>query len=435
MPVRAPRSARGAVSVSGKEWSDHARLHPFLDDWIEMLETSTQVKFFGQLGSEILHPRYTILVRSGRSTSSGPNVQQVPRKGGFREIFVPSPGHFLLAIDYSFIELRTFARVCESRYGRSVLADVIRAGRDPHAFTAAVLLCMDPDEFLALQQSDPKKFKTWRQMAKPLNFGIPGGLGARSLVAYARRSYGVEMTVEQAAEFRKKMIGEVYPEWTTYLDEDLMAILAYNLEATVEDCWKALDWKGARSPSIPWGIRRVVSGAIEKKNGKLYTPRYINGTWAALNRLNRSAMLAPLLAGRTGSEELCKHLFRSGVVTLTGRIRGRVSFSQARNTPFQALAADGAKLAMWRLVREGFRVVGFIHDEILIELPDEGGYVKKEKVECIEKIMCSEMESLLDGVLPVGCEATLSTCWSKEAKLIEHDGKVYPWRPPASGVE
>ena len=227
------------------------------------------------------------------------------------------------------------------------------------------------------------------------------------------------------------MIGEVYPEWSTYLDEDLMAILAYNLEATVEECWKAFDWRGDRSPSIPWGIRRVVGGAIETKDGKPYKPRYIQGTWAAINRLNRSAMLAPLLAPRTGSEELCKHLFRSGVVTLTGRIRGRVSFRQARNTPFQALAADGAKLAMWRLVREGFRVVGFIHDEILIELPDEGGYVRKEHVDRVERIMCSEMERVLGGTLPVGCEATLSTCWSKEAQLIEDDGKIYPWKPSA----
>ena len=33
---------------------------------------------------------------------------------------------------------------------------------------------------------------------------------------------------------------------------------------------------------------------------------------------------------------------RASVATLTGRIRGRVRYSQARNTPFQGLAADGA---------------------------------------------------------------------------------------------
>ena len=60
------------------------------------------------------------------------------------------------------------------------------------------------------------------------------------------------------------------------------------------------------------------------------------------------------------------------MTTLTGRVRGRVGFTQARNTPFQGLAADGAKLALWALIRAGYRVVAFIHDEIIVELPEEG---------------------------------------------------------------
>ena len=98
----------------------------------------------------------------------------------------------------------------------------------------------------------------------------------------------------------------------------------------------------------------------------------LRGVWDGLIALNRNAELAPLLARRQGSEELSRRLFCSGVTTLTGRVRGRVSFTQARNTPFQGLAADGAKLALWELIRAGYRVVAFIHDEILIELPEDG---------------------------------------------------------------
>jgi DNA polymerase I-like protein with 3'-5' exonuclease and polymerase domains len=372
------------------------------------------------------------MVRTGRTSCSKPNIQQVPRKGGFRESFRPSPGHFFLAVDYSFIELVTLAAVCETRYGKSVLADVIRAGRDPHAYTAAILLGMAPDDFLALRESDPKKFKEWRQMAKPLNFGIPGGLGAASLVTYARRAYSVVMTIEEAREFRQRMIGEVYPEWADYLTEDSMAVLAASLECTVNECWAALDWKGDRSPGLVWAIRRVVRGELNRKDGLPYNPRFITGVWSGLNRINRSPALALLLTSCKGSDELCRRLFDSGVVTMTGRIRGRVSYTQCRNTPFQGLAADGAKLALWRLLREGYRVVGFIHDEILIELPDEGGYISKKIVDRITEIMCSEMELVLGGTLPVGCEAVLSTCWSKEAKLIERDGRIYPWSPGCS---
>jgi hypothetical protein len=430
-----PRTRNGAISTATEEWAESSELHPFLRDWIAMAETSKLCQFFGGLREPVVHPRYTTMVRTGRTSCSKPNIQQVPRKGGFREIFLPSMGHFLLAVDYACIELRTLATVCEVRFGKSVLADVVRAGRDPHAYTAAILLGLDPDEFLALRESDPRKFKEWRQMAKPLNFGIPGGLGAASLVTYARRTYNVPKTIEQAREFRQRMITEVYPEWSDYLAEDSMAILASSLGTTVNECWGALDWKGDRSPGLVWAVRRVVRGELNRRDGAPYNPRFIAGVWGGLNRINRSATLAPLLRQCAGSEGLCRQLFHSGVVTLTGRIRGRVSYAQCRNTPFQGLAADGAKLALWRLIREGYRVIGFVHDEVLIELEDEGGFVSKDKVDRIVEILCAEMQAVLEGSLPVECEAMLSTCWSKSAELIVRDDKVLPWSPDPEVVE
>jgi hypothetical protein len=41
--------------------------------------------------------------------------------------------------------------------------------------------------------------------------------------------------------------------------------------------------------------------------------------------------------------------------------------------------------------------------------------------------MRREMESVLVGDIPVGCEAALCRCWNKKAKLIVKDGKVFPW--------
>ena len=178
-PLGMPRTKTGRVSTSAKEWADFASLDPFVAAWVEMTEAFTLARFLGGLTEGTVHPRYANLVRSGRTSCSNPNIQQLPRKGGFREVFVPSSGHFLLAVDYAFIELRTLAAVCEARYGNSTLADVIRAGRDPHAYSAALLLGQDADEFLRLQETDPVRFKSHRQAAKPLNFGIPGGLGPR----------------------------------------------------------------------------------------------------------------------------------------------------------------------------------------------------------------------------------------------------------------
>jgi hypothetical protein len=44
--------------------------------------------------------------------------------------------------------------------------------------------------------------------------------------------------------------------------------------------------------------------------------------------------------------ELEAKLFGTDVATLTGRLRGGVSFTQSCNTPFSGLAADGAKLGL-----------------------------------------------------------------------------------------
>jgi DNA adenine methylase len=138
--------------------------------------------------------------------------------------------------------------------------------------------------------------------------------------------------------------------------------------------------------------------------------------------------LADDLRNRNTGKELSRKVCMSGVATLTGRIRGRVRYSQARNTPFQGLAADGAALALFALAKEGFRVVGFVHDEVLVELPDEGGHVSKAVVDQIEQILVREMEKVLGG-LPAGVESALTTRWSKEAKYIVEGDRVLPWRP------
>ena len=159
----------------------------------------------------MIHPRYSTLVRTGRTSCSSPNIQQLPRSGGFREMIVASPSHYLLAVDYSFVELRTLAAVCEFRFGSSTLADVIRAGVDPHVHTAAMFANMSIDDFNQLKTDDPQRYATLRQRSKALNFGIPGGLGAASLVAYARSAYHVEMTIDEAQDFRQRLIDRCLP--------------------------------------------------------------------------------------------------------------------------------------------------------------------------------------------------------------------------------
>jgi len=125
------------MSTSRKHWAEHESRHPFVKQWLSMESAAHFLAFLAHLGEEgVVHPEYQVLVRNGRTSCKNPPIQQTPRSGGFREMFIASPGHVLVAVDYKFIELCTLAAVCEARYGRSVLADVIRGGRGTTALTA-----------------------------------------------------------------------------------------------------------------------------------------------------------------------------------------------------------------------------------------------------------------------------------------------------------
>jgi hypothetical protein len=410
-------------STSTRYWEEYAELHPFLGSWVEAEELAKQLQFFTHLRDDRVHPSYTTLVRSGRTSCREPNVQQIPRDGPLRRAFVASPGHFLLAVDYSFIELRTLAATALHRYGRSDLADVIKAGADPHAHTAALMLGVPPGEFLAWKEDERRQeeYARARQAAKAVNFGVPGGLGVASLVGYARRTYGVPLTFDEAKGRREQLTKQVYKELDLYLAEDGAALIARNLRAPLPEVRDALGDLHLSS------VRKILTGDPKRVDGQPYKQSFVDGVWAALARLNHTMELKDDLENRRPSPALAARVCQAGVATLTGRVRGRVRYSQARNTPFQGLAADGAALALFALVQEGFRVVGFVHDEVLVELPDEGGFVSEVKVGRVKEIMCREMERVLVGSIPVACEAALAKRWEKKAKLVVKDGEAFPW--------
>jgi DNA polymerase I len=53
--------------------------------------------------------------------------------------------------------------------------------------------------------------KSDRQLAKALNFGLLYGMGAKGLQGYSRTAYGVELTEEQAVEYRARFF-RTYPK-------------------------------------------------------------------------------------------------------------------------------------------------------------------------------------------------------------------------------
>lgn len=133
-----------------------------------------------------VHPRFTSVKRTGRTSCASPNIQNLPSRDKvypMKNIYCPPEGAILCATDFSFIELVALAESCIQRFGHSVLGDVINAQVDPHRWFAGVRKKLITNETSFLK--DPEKAaeleafleqnvtKKERQDAKPANFGKP----------------------------------------------------------------------------------------------------------------------------------------------------------------------------------------------------------------------------------------------------------------------
>ena len=165
-----------------------------------------------------INARFNVLVNSGRTSCSEPNLQNLPsgrKVGGTRECFVPRDGFVYVSVDYDTLELRALAQVCLTLFGKSEMAASINKDRDLHSQVGATMLGMTYEDVEKGKKVKGSPAKTARDAAKVFNFGAPGGLGASSLVDYARAGYGVTISEQQSREMKAQWL-KAWPEMVTY---------------------------------------------------------------------------------------------------------------------------------------------------------------------------------------------------------------------------
>jgi len=128
----------------------------------------------------ILHGSFNLATaRTGRTSSSNPNLQNQPRS--LRQIFRARPGYKLLVKDLGAIEPTLIAYYSEC----PVLYDVLAAGKDFHGFNANVIFGQDWD-LKALKKERPAE----RDMAKEIGLSVLYGAGGtRIRIASMKRGY------------------------------------------------------------------------------------------------------------------------------------------------------------------------------------------------------------------------------------------------------
>lgn len=160
----------------------------------------------------IIRTRFTELMETGRTSSSNPNTQNFPRKGGFRECLVPPEGSVFVIADWKTMELVCWAEVLLTFFGEkaptAALANALRSGADVHAELGKMI-------------DMPGMTESPRQLAKPCNFGFPGAMGPARFRDYARK-YGLRLTMEQAISLKRTWAEKWQPwDYFDYINDEL----------------------------------------------------------------------------------------------------------------------------------------------------------------------------------------------------------------------
>lgn len=405
-----PLTDKGAVSAKRDTLVESG------DEYLEALGESEAEKvrttYLPFLETGVTKPitlRPNILLSSGRISYDGP-IQLLPRgvkkgdiAGEVRPCFRARPGYVYLSVDYSALELCTFAQVCLWILGYSHMADTINATGDPgamHSTFAAKLAGCSVEEMVTRLAAKDENAKMYRQASKPSNYGFLGGMGtAKFILTQRQRNAGTTKA----------------PDGLEYNGIRFCLLIPGPDGTRKHRCGeeKVTEWKGRATPPICKACAVVVEEFIR--------PQWFK-TWPEVR---------PYFGWVTSRTEAGLTMPCLG----TYRERGGCGFTDGANNSFQALGADGAKRAYYNLVKEcytdresplwGTRPIVLAHDEAFAETPEETAHLAGPRM---STVMVDGLRELVRDVA-VKADPALCYWWYKGMETVYKDGKLIPWDP------
>lgn len=269
-------TAKGQPSTGASELKRLRGEHPIIELLLANREVEKALAFLiSWKESAILHEDGFYYLHSnfnmhgtvtGRTSSNDVNLQQIPRNKKLKSLFKATmPGWELACLDFSQLELRFAGLVA----GVQAIKDSYNQGIDLHKLMASRVAGCTMDEVT----------KDMRTQAKAINFGFIYGMQANTFVTYARDSYGVTVSLEEATHIRQTFF-ELYPELNEYylkVENDLMSqckqvsIMGREYELSpskLTNPWMRQDYirAGINFPVQSSGSDYVICGLIEVMN-------------------------------------------------------------------------------------------------------------------------------------------------------------------------
>lgn len=169
----------------------------------KMKSTYVDALLNGRQAEDKIHTSYSCNKRTGRFSSKGPNLQNIPHLWDFRRAFIADKRQRLIVSDYAQLEMRVMAHYSKDPN----FCKGIREGRDMHSYTGALMLSIPYDEFIDRKNEKEQVAVATRKAAKAIGFGIMYGMGVRSLADGLQKALGREVSVEEAQEYLDQYLG------------------------------------------------------------------------------------------------------------------------------------------------------------------------------------------------------------------------------------
>ncbi|HBO34577.1 MAG TPA: DNA polymerase I, partial [Anaerolineaceae bacterium] len=208
-PDRSKKTSSGKYSTSADVLESMRGMHPLVDTILEYRELSKLQSTYVEALPTQVNPKtgrvHTTFNQTGtvtgRIASQNPNLQNIPIRTELgrrvRQGFIAAPGHKLLAVDYSQIELRIVAHMAHDE----AMMKAFHEAEDIHAATAATIEDV-PLSAVTKQQ---------RRHAKAINFGLIYGMSPFGLTRTT------DLTLAEAENFVKEYFKE-FPGVKKWLD-------------------------------------------------------------------------------------------------------------------------------------------------------------------------------------------------------------------------
>lgn len=147
-----------------------------------------------------IHPSFLLHgTVTGRVSSKGPNIQNIPRDPRIKGMFIPEKGFKFVEIDYSQAELRVMAFYSKDK----LMTEQYMNELDIHLATAAFIFMKKPEDIT----------KDERKTAKLVNFGYLYGATPQKAHSSINERVAAEkevITLREAKQFREKFFSNYF---------------------------------------------------------------------------------------------------------------------------------------------------------------------------------------------------------------------------------